>query len=154
MIVFSQVVESVDWCIDTPTVETRDVAFVLANVTAKQIDFLLALAAVLTVEKAAGRNADRIEAEGVGADRGQQLVVEPDGVKVGDSLISGDRRGFVHAVGERACNGTSEKVGPRRIEDPDEVVRRGRDVRIEVIPDVTQFARAQIVDIKGRAQET
>ena len=114
---------------------------------------MLALAAVLSGQQAAGRNADVVEADSVGAARRQELVVESDRVEVGDPLVARDGRRLVHTVRERVADGAAEEVGRCRVEDPDDVVRRGRDVGIEVIADVAQIIRAEVVDIEGRAQK-
>jgi hypothetical protein len=45
------------------------VAFQVANGTAEQVDFLLALAAVLPRQETAGWNSDLVEAERVGSCR-------------------------------------------------------------------------------------
>src|SRR5262249_28417616 len=63
--VVAQVVAPEEGVVDTSAVETRNVAFEVAEETAEQIDFLLALAAVLTREQTTCRNADLVEADGI-----------------------------------------------------------------------------------------
>src|SRR5215831_14189320 len=67
-IVVAQVVAPPEGIVDTSSIETRDVAFVIAQVAAEQVDFFLALAAVLSCQQAAGRNSNGVEAERVGPD--------------------------------------------------------------------------------------
>src|SRR5207244_5257531 len=83
---------------DASSVEPRNVPFVIPEGAAEQVDLLLALAAVLPCQQAAGWNSDGVEVERVGSHRRQQLVVQPDRVEVVDRLIPRDRRGFVHPV--------------------------------------------------------
>src|SRR4030095_996921 len=82
-----------------------------------------------------------------------QDVVAVSGVEVLDRLISCDRRRLVHPVRERRRNGATEQVRRRWIEDSDAVIGRGRDIRVEVIADVTEFGLTQTVDVGGRSQQ-
>ena len=68
-IVVAQVVAPQERVVDAAAVEARDVAFVIAEIAAEQVDFVLVLAAVLPCQQAAGRNSDFVEAERIGSDR-------------------------------------------------------------------------------------
>jgi hypothetical protein len=55
--------------IDAAAVEGAQVALMVAEQAAEEVDLLLALAAVLPCQQAAGRDPDSVEAERVGAVR-------------------------------------------------------------------------------------
>src|SRR5439155_22339188 len=128
--------------VDATSIEARDVAFVVAQGAAEEVYLVLALAAILPGQETAGRNADVVEADGVSAARRQELVVESDRVEVGDRLVARDRRGLVHTVREGVAGRAAEEVGSRGVEDPDDVIRRGRDVGGGVMFNMGQISRA------------
>src|SRR5262249_16047603 len=70
-IVVAELVAPTEWVVDTSSVETRDVSLIIADVTAEQVDLLLALAAILTCQHTVSGNSRRVEAERVGSDRGE-----------------------------------------------------------------------------------
>src|SRR5882724_4622734 len=75
-IVVAQVVAPQERVVDASAVEAWDVAFEIAEIAAEQVDLVLVLATVLPCQQAAGRNSDGVEAERIGSDRSEQLVVE------------------------------------------------------------------------------
>ena len=73
--------------------------------------------------------------------------------QVVDCLVAPDRRGLVDPVRERLL-GPAEQVRRGRIEDAERVVRRRRDVGVEVVADVTQVVRRQRVDVERRPEQS
>ena len=80
-------------------------------------------------------------------------MVLSSGVEIGDRLVPRNGRRLVDPDRERTRNSTTEEVRRCWIQDSDDVVGRGRDVRIEVIADVTELGRSQAVDVERRSQE-
>jgi hypothetical protein len=60
-----------------PPIEGAEVALVVAELPAEEVDLLLRLAAALPGEQAACRKADAVEVNRIGTVRRQQLVVVP-----------------------------------------------------------------------------
>ena len=81
-------------------------------------------------------------------------MVLPGRAQVPDRLIPCDRRRLVHPVRERRRARPCEQVAGGRIEHADGVIRRRRDVGVEVVPDVAQVVRRKRVDVVLRTEQS